>query len=1042
MDSKLAEFFARKRKTEQEQDRSSEDGAAARDAGTAQPGPGMPSLRRRAEPAAGPEASGAAGSCASPGGREQPPAAALVEQISPRPAHATAVVPASGSALAKLNAENAALRQAAAESTVGAGRLFSRPTPAQLLKGGDPSGSVPVAHVVAPHGIPVQPATDPSKPSTVIKEAAKVAVPKTVDEAAHKTIKASAKAEPHEISKAGPATAAPVSSVSVSMASLQNQNVQPEAQESTIGAGRLFERPSPAELLRLKLKDNPSAGGSGSPDASTSHRTEEESPTKPARRSKMSSNTASQKATEQSGRVMTPPKAEKKRAPAPAIHPDAVQIGRLDPIAEGDEEEWTSASETETPRESRQPPSMKIQLDDVQIQESGQGTGGPLDCEDSAFAGVGLLQRATVESSSSSSRTRTGSASTVRGAIATENDTKLSMQRRKPQVPAPSKSLQQLSFVKLEPQTKKSEAKRTPAPQYESLQEADAAREAEVLRRQGVLDSLDSLPSADLPLQLEGVLKQGIVANKHASQKLSTDDDNSGLDEHGDPHYKADMEQPPPPPTPCPSCPECKGKGCAFCPAAAKQLKEQLSGWTEFARERTKFLGRAVDDAENAGGSNAKLKLRPGVHDVLLWLRNIGWGQYEDTFAINQIDFDELFVLTDSDLQAMGMKLSSNRLMLLNAIAALKQAFQTDRDGRGTSSVTTAKNKNVFIAGHDKRENDNAELIADQVNFEQKKGYLTWSDHSGKKWKRGFAVIQGSSLHIFKSSDHVVLKPVVSKQLQGALLSSSLHAENCIYVQVNSIKVSRDDIYLCAPDEEERDIWLQHLVAASSLQFLQHVMTKHVKVSLPPIIIMLDQFHVNKTGPYALPHLEITLADKNGSVVTKFEEVGFTDLEDDVLQPNTKGSISQDLSSRVGRQVTIHKRLRLDVGPGGILFFEFKHTSREKSNSGAIVTQYWAYAFVDEMRGGDLKLDLLKRPAVYDPAVLRKGSLPRKDKSFIAFTAHIKDEEGVKQNDDTRSSVEDCSRLLCSAIRSKLGSADEVSLARYACGLRKHLSAR
>ena len=29
--------------------------------------------------------------------------------------------------------------------------------------------------------------------------------------------------------------------------------------------------------------------------------------------------------------------------------------------------------------------------------------------------------------------------------------------------------------------------------------------------------------------------------------------------------------QPLPPPTPCPSCPECKGKGCSFCPAAAKQ---------------------------------------------------------------------------------------------------------------------------------------------------------------------------------------------------------------------------------------------------------------------------------------------------------------------------------------------------------------------------------------------------------------------------------------------------------------------------------------
>jgi hypothetical protein len=751
----------------------------------------------------------------------------------------------------------------------------------------------------------------------------------------------------------------------------------------------------------------PDASGKGSsPGKSSRHHPAEEddSPKKPARRSKTSSSSTPSLKSPQQSDLATPPKAEKKRAPAPVIHPDAVQIGRLDPIPEGDEEEWASSSDAETPRDaqSRQAPSTPVQLDDVQIQESGQeDIGGQLDHEDSAFAGVGALQ--FVRSSSSSARA--GSKSTVSRATDKEVDTKSPAQRRKPQVPAPSSSLQQLSLVQLDSQTKKKEAKRAPVPQYASLEEADVAREAEVLRRQAVLDSMDSLPSSDLPLQIEGILRQGIADSKHARYKSLTEDHDSGVGQHGHPNSSADM-----------------------------QPRAQLSSWTDFARERAKLLGQAVDDAESAGGSYAKLKLKPGVHDVLLWLRNIGWGQYEDTFAINQIDYDELFVLTDGDLQEMGMKLSSNRLMLLNAIAGLKHVFQTERGNLvGATTHTTTKNKSIFIDGHDKREHANAELIADQVNFEQKKGYLTWSDYSGKKWKRGFAVIQGSFLHIFKSSDHVVLKPVLSKQLEGALISSSQNAENCVYVQINSIKVSKDDIYLCAPDEEERDVWLQHLVAASSLQLLKHMITKNVRKSLPPIIIMLDQFHVNKTGPYALPHLEIKLADRNGSVVTKFEDVGFKDMVDDIVQPNAKGSISQDLRSQFGRQITIYKRLRQEVGPGAILFFELKHTSREKSSSGAVTTQYWAYAFVDEMTSGDLKLDLLKRPAVYDPFVLKKGSLPRKDKSFIACTVCIKDEEGVKQMDgkqidDKRTSVAECSRALCSAIRSKLVSADEVFL--------------
>jgi hypothetical protein len=983
MDSKLADLFARKRRAEQEQEQ------------------------------AGPEMPGAAA------GRPPSAASAAAAQISPPPADAApqAAVPASGAALAKLNAENAALRQAAAESTVGPGRLFSRPTPAQLLKAAGPEMPSAAAGGVA------SPARQ-QPPSAASAAAAQISPPPA---------------------DAAPQAAVPACGAALAKLNAENAALRQAAAESTVGPGRLFSRPTPAQLLKgeggnalahvpvadlvaprgvlvqapsqqnsaiieaVKVAVPDASGKDGSPGKSSRHHPPEEddSPKKPARRSKTSSSsTPSLKSPQQSDLAMTPPKAERKRAPAPVIHPDAVQIGRLDPIPEGDEEEWASTSDAETPRDaqSRQAPSTPVQLEDVQIPESEQeDIGGQLDQEDSEFAGVGALQFV----SSSSSSARAGSKSTVSGATGKEIDTKSPAQRRKPQVPAPSSSLQQLSLVQLDSQTTKKEIKRAPVPQYASLEEADVAREAEVLRRQGVLDSMDSLPSSDLPLQIEGILRQGIADSKHARYKSSTEDHDSvvGVGQHGHSNSSADMQ-----------------------PGA------QLSSWTDFARERAKLLGQAVDDAESAAGSYAKLKLKPGVHDVLLWLRNIGWGQYEDTFAINQIDYDELFVLTDRDLQEMGMKLSSNRLMLINAIAGLKHVFQTERGSLvGATTDTTTKNKYVFIDGHDKREHANAELIADQVNFEQKKGYLTWSDYSGKKWKRGFAVIQGSFLHIFKSSDHVVLKPVLSKQLDGALISSSQHAENCVYVQINSIKVSKDDIYLCAPDEEERDVWLQHLVAASSLQLLKHMITKNVRKSLPPIIIMLDQFHVNKTGPYALPHLEIKLADRNGSVITKFEEVGFRDIVDDVVQPNAKGSISQDLSSQFGRQITIYKRLRQEVGPGAILFFEFKHTSREKSSSGAVTTQYWAYAFVDEMTSGDLKLDLLKRPAVYDPFVLKKGSLPRKDKSFIACTVCIKDEEGVKQIgvkqiDDKRTSVAECSRALCSAIRLKLDSADEVFL--------------
>jgi hypothetical protein len=80
--------------------------------------------------------------------------------------------------------------------------------------------------------------------------------------------------------------------------------------------------------------------------------------------------------------------------------------------------------------------------------------------------------------------------------------------------------------------------------------------------------------------------------------------------------------------------------------------------------------GKYADDVD-VSKEDAKwvnVKLEPGVKEVLIWLRQTGWEQYEEMFAMNQIDYPELFRLTEEDLKDMGMKLGSNRRQLLEQI--------------------------------------------------------------------------------------------------------------------------------------------------------------------------------------------------------------------------------------------------------------------------------------------------------------------------------------------------------------------------------------
>ena len=774
---------------------------------------------------------------------------------------------ASGAALKTLNLETAGATPShtAVEAGVGTGQLFKRATPAQLLK-----GSVT------------------SKPDSSSLKASASASKATKDP--EKQIKSTKKDPPSENLEAVQKAAGDITSSKLNKAVKAIEVVQTAVGDST--------------------GTNGNRTGLGSPQQRTL--------------------------------VMTPPKPEKRTAPKSTIHPDDVQIGRLNTIVEEDEDDLNSAFQDEPPRNPQSKPveGQHIELDHVSIHVSGSDTDGTENFRQSpaetSFAGVGLPSVASKKYRDSdfskqneqSSGSPPGPKESMQGKLLEQQlvreQSRSSTKSAEVTLPGPgasvhktpegpnslldssAKGTRQLQLIKLDTKeynekemTKALALKKALVLRNESLQERNATSKEEELKRQRAFDSMqqnfkstEQNNSID-SLELESLLIKGMTDSGPGKSSRLPYDDNSETDQHGQEGSKADAKS---------------GSHSSFC-------------WTDFARERAKALGEAVDEAEYTGADKAKFKLNPGVWEVLVWLRSIGWAQYEETFAINQIDHDELFILTDSDLQDMGMTIEFNRSMLLNVIRALKQVFKKER---GEKKVTDT----VYIAGRDKNERKNAELIAEQVNYEQKKGYLTWSDFSGKKWKRGYVVISGSSVNIFKSSDHVVLRPILTRQLQGALILSSSQAQNCIHVQKFASKRSMDDIYLCASDEEERDAWLQHLIAAGNLQVLEYLMTGQVKSGgcLQPLILILDEFHINNTGPYYLPHLELKLVNKNGTVIIQFDDEEFTNLVDNVVKPDKKGAITQPLS----RQITLSKKLRQEAGPGAVFLIELKHTSREK----------------------------------------------------------------------------------------------------------------
>jgi SAM domain (Sterile alpha motif) len=76
--------------------------------------------------------------------------------------------------------------------------------------------------------------------------------------------------------------------------------------------------------------------------------------------------------------------------------------------------------------------------------------------------------------------------------------------------------------------------------------------------------------------------------------------------------------------------------------------------------------------------------------DVAAWLRDLGLKRYEPTFRENEIDWDVLPELTESDLEKLGLPLGP-RKKLLKAIAALPTETRAVGTDPMPSSETTTR---------------------------------------------------------------------------------------------------------------------------------------------------------------------------------------------------------------------------------------------------------------------------------------------------------------------------------------------------------------
>eukprot|EP00960_Hanusia_phi_P071046 767454-Hanusia_phi.AAC.3 len=385
-------------------------------------------------------------------------------------------------------------------------------------------------------------------------------------------------------------------------------------------------------------------------------------------------------------------------------------------------------------------------------------------------------------------------------------------------------------------------------------------------------------------------------------------------------------------------------------------------------------------------GKTVAMKIGGAVEDVLYWLKSIGFSQYEKTFALNRIDFEELFRLKDNDLKQMGISIKQNRRLLLEA---MHQKLD-DKVTRPIWYISEAEE----VGGQ-----KTSSKMTDKSNSAPKKGYVTWLDSSHRKSHRGYAIIQGASLHIFNSSEHVFLKPSISVQLESALIAFSSLAQHSILIQVDISKPTKDDLYIVADSKREAQDWLECLTAASNLQITQPSALLPV-AAIRTYHIKLIGLRIQNSARLVKPLVTVGLVDKNGNFVSELNQFEVEPTND----AETKQEVSSEssISFNIQGEVTISRKVLQSVGQGAIIFFEIKGASQNQAVIFA-ETHYWAFAYISDLNNGPVRLNLRKKPITYDPLKLR-SSANIKQMSFLSIECFVKD--AAKKHEDKSTSTE------------------------------------
>jgi hypothetical protein len=176
---------------------------------------------------------------------------------------------------------------------------------------------------------------------------------------------------------------------------------------------------------------------------------------------------------------------------------------------------------------------------------------------------------------------------------------------------------------------------------------------------------------------------------------------------------------------------------------------------------------------------------------VLKWLDANALGQYKEMFVVNQIDEQELLKLTDKDLQEMGMirhvsgfkqtflhvlRPAFTALVFLESVEHLTYLLiiyssKAHRRGlldqirylNGAINDSKVKKKSqahpcVWIGSNVGTVGKINKILSGISSNVYMHGFLTYQvDGSLDGWRRGYAIIQGATLHIFKSALHVVV---------------------------------------------------------------------------------------------------------------------------------------------------------------------------------------------------------------------------------------------------------------------------------------------